>query len=294
MFAIVGAMGQTGSVISTTLLEAGHPVRMIVRRDDAQAAAWRSQGAHICIADLDDHISMVRAFSGAHSAYVMGPPHYQSSDMFAQAQRVHARLVAAANAARLPRMVALSSVGSQHAAGTGNIGTTHDLEMQLQGFNGVRTVLRAANFMENWAWSLRPAVQEAILPSMFLPPERALPMVSAKDIGRVAAELLVEQATVNRLVELHGPRDVSPVDVAAALSRLLGKTVTAVATPRERWAGIFAAQGFPAITVNAFCEMFDGFNSGHIAFEGKGDTVRGKIDIDAALAACLARGPVGG
>ncbi|MFB9241266.1 NmrA family NAD(P)-binding protein [Massilia antarctica] len=290
MFAIVGAMGQTGSVISETLLAAGHPVRMIVRRDDAQAASWRRKGAHICVADLEDQQSMVRAFDGAHSAYVMGPPNYQASDMFAQARRVHAKLIAAANAAGLPRMVALSSVGAQHANGTGNIGTTHDLECQLRGFDGVRTVLRAANFMENWAWSLAPVLQQSILPSMFLPLERALPMVSVADIGRTAAHLLVEQAATHRLVELRGPCDVSPADAAAAFGRLLGKPVTAVGAPRERWAAMFADKGFPQLTAAAFCEMYDGFNSGHIAFEGAGDTLRGVVGLEAALAACLALG----
>ncbi|WP_167237542.1 NAD(P)H-binding protein [Massilia genomosp. 1] len=120
MFAIVGAMGQTGSVVSETLLAAGHAVRMIVRRDDAQADVWRKKGAHICIADLDDQQAMVRAFGGAHGAYVMGPPHYLASDMFAQARRTHANLIAAANAAGLPRMVALSSVGAQRRTGWSN------------------------------------------------------------------------------------------------------------------------------------------------------------------------------
>ncbi|CUI04432.1 NmrA family NAD(P)-binding protein [Massilia antarctica] len=288
MFAIVGAMGQTGSVVSETLLAAGHAVRMIVRRDDAQADGWRKKGAHICVADLDDHQAMVRAFGGAHGAYVMGPPHYLASDMFAQARLTHASLIAAANAAGLPRMVALSSVGAQHAGGTGNIGTTHDLECQLRGFDGVRTVLRAANFMENWAWSLSPVLEQSILPSMFLPPERALPMVSVKDIGRTAAHLLLEQSATHRLVELHGPCDVSPADAAAALGRLLDRTVTAVGVARERWAGMFAEKGFPALTADAFCDMFDGFNSGHIAFDGTGETLRGVVGLDAALAACLA------
>lgn len=36
--------------------------------------------------------------------------------------------------------------------------------------------------------------------------------------------------------------------------------------------------------------MFDGFNSGHIAFDGSGDTLRGVVGLEAALAVCLVRG----
>ncbi|NHZ63435.1 hypothetical protein [Massilia genomosp. 1] len=64
--------------------------------------------------------------------------------------------------------------------------------------------------------------------------------------------------------------------------------MTAVGVPRAHWAGMFAEKGFPALTVDAFCDMFDGFNSGHIAFDGSGETVRGTVGLDAALAACLA------
>ncbi|MFZ6871880.1 NmrA family NAD(P)-binding protein [Undibacterium sp. Di27W] len=288
MYAITGAFGQTGRIVSQTLLDAGQAVRMIVRRDDAEAAAWRAKGAEVVCADVHDLPALTAALRGAQAAYLLNPPNYMVDDMFAVARQVHGKLVAAANDAGLPHIVALSSVGAQHGQGTGNILTTHDFEQQLAGFKGIRTILRAANFMENWAWSMQPVAGQGILPSMFLPVDKALPMVSARDIGATAAALLMDNPASNRLIALHGPVDVSPADAATALAHLLGRSVEAIAVPREQWRDIFLGKGFPATSADAFCEMFDGFNSGHIIFDGELEIRRGSTSLEAALRAVLA------
>lgn len=92
-------------------------------------------------------------------------------------------------------------------------------------------MLRAANFIENWSWFLQGAVESGQLPSMFQPLDRALPMVSARDIGRTAAAMLDE--TTCDIVELHGPVPCSPNDAAAELERIDGRVIEAVAVPRE-------------------------------------------------------------
>ena len=62
MYAITGAFGQTGVALSKALLDAGKSIRMIVRRDDAQAAQWREKGAEVVIADICDTASLTQAF----------------------------------------------------------------------------------------------------------------------------------------------------------------------------------------------------------------------------------------
>jgi uncharacterized protein YbjT (DUF2867 family) len=169
MYAITGAFGQTGLAMSQALLDAGQSIRMIVRRDDAQAALWREKGAEVVIADLTNAEQVTRALANVRGAYLMNPPAYFASNLFVQARVVHQTLIAAANAAEVPHVVALSSVGAQHASGTGNILTTHDLEQQLANYKGKASILRAANFVENWAWSMQPVLEKGILPSMFRP-----------------------------------------------------------------------------------------------------------------------------
>ena len=291
MYAITGAFGQTGLALSESLLEGGQSIRMIVRRDDAQAALWRKKGAEVVLADLTNTEEVVRALANVKGAYLMNPPAYFVPDLFEQAHAVHRSLIAAAAAAEVPQVVALSSVGAQHARGTGNILTTHDFEQQLRAYQGSVTILRAANFMENWAWSMQPVMEKSILPSMFKPLDLALPMVSALDIGRTAAALIVERPVTRRIVELHGPQDYSPADAAATFSKLLGRHIKAVEDNDADFSAVMASVGFPATTVRAFVEMFEGFNSGLVAFESVHETRNGQVSLQGALKTILKSPP---
>ncbi len=282
MYVVTGANGQTGSNVLKTLLAHNVPARALVRRRE-QADAWRKAGAEAMMVDLADAATLASAFAGATGVYLMNPPSYSAPDIFKAAAAVHAAQIAAAEQAEVQHIVALSSVGAQHDHGTGNILTTHDLENRLLGSRVPSTVLRAANFLENWAWSLRPALETGVLPSMFAPVTRALPMVSVQDIGRVAAELLMEGPGAGPLVELHGPRDYSPEDAADALSRVTGKPVVAVATPETEWGETFRASGFSESASDAFCAMYRGFNSGWVAFGNADVAVRGRIGLEAVL-----------
>lgn len=69
-----------------------------------------------------------------------------------------------------------------------------------------------------------------------------------------------------RVVELEGPRPVTPNDIAATLAEILGHPVTAQSVPHDTWEALFLAQGMkhPLPRVR----MLDGFNEGWISFEG--------------------------
>jgi uncharacterized protein YbjT (DUF2867 family) len=285
LYVIAGANGQTGSVVANTLLDQGKPVRVILRRAE-QGPAWLARGAEVCIADLADEAALVDAFSGAKAAYLMNPPAYQAHDLMAPAKRVHQAMISAAERAGVRRVVALSSVGAQHATGTGNILTTHDFESRLATSQLHVGVLRAANFIENWAWFLDGAVANGKLPSMFQPLGVALPMVSVSDIGRTAAEMLDQSST--GIVELHGPEAYSPNDAATQIGRIAGRTVNAIAVPRNDWHTNFHTAGYSASAIKAFCDMFDGFNTGRVAFEGTHQTRHGSVSQEEVFRHLLA------
>lgn len=284
MYVVTGANGQTGSVVADTLLTEGHSVRVVLRRAE-QAAAWVAKGAEVRVANLADETSLTEAFADAEAAYLMNPPAYQVGDLFARAAVVHQSMINAAERAGIRRVVALSSVGAQHSAGTGNILTTHDFESRLAVSRMQVAVLRAANFIENWGWGLGDAVSSGRLPSMFQPLDRALPMVSVLDIGSTAAAVLVE--AIDGIIELHGPADCSPHDIAAELAELSGRSIEAVAVPRETWPANFRAAGYSDSAIGAFCDMFDGFNDGRVAFEGTHQTRHGVVGHRGALIAML-------
>ena len=284
MFAVVGAHGKTGSAVIRCLLDRGKQVRAIVR-DRTRADALPDGAVETVVGDVADVETLARAFDGAEAVYALNPPAYMEADLFARARAVHAALIRAAEIAGVGRLVALSSVGAQHAAGTGNILTTHDFETQLAASRLATVILRAANFLDNWGWMLQPAYQNGVLPSMLHPLHRRIPSVAARDVGEAAARLMVDGGP--HIVELQGPDEYSPNDAAEALGMILGRPVQPIAVPEGDWIDVFQRQGMPARSARAFADMYRGFNSGLIAFEGVHEMRRGATGLKDALTAMV-------
>lgn len=260
MFVVTGATGHTGSAAAEALLAKGERVRVVVRSAE-KGAAWAARGAEVAVAEIGDADSLASAFAGATAVYAMNPPGHTSADPLAEAERHGAAYAEALRRAAVPHAVALSSIGSA-SDGIGVIATNTAIENALQGLPV--TFLRASYFMENWASVIGLALAQGILPSMLLPLDRAIPMVAAADIGRTAADLMLAGRGAPPLIELAGPVDLSPLDVAAALAQAAGKPVQAVPVPRDQWEGVLAGAGFSPVMVRLFTEMLDGINAGRV------------------------------
>src|ERR1700693_966319 len=72
-YVILGASGNTGSIIANSLLLNGKKVR-VVGRDAGRLQRFVRKGAEALTADLSEAAALTKAFSGAHAAYLMLPP----------------------------------------------------------------------------------------------------------------------------------------------------------------------------------------------------------------------------
>lgn len=162
--------------------------------------------------------------------------------------------------------------------------TTYDFAQQIKasGLDNV-SILRAANFLDNWASSAHNARDKGVLVSMFLPLGKKFPMVSSVDIGQTVAQLLMQGLNAPSLSELKGPEECSAQDVAIVLSSLLNQIIPAVEVPTEQIAPFMASKGMPSVSSNAFQEIMQGFNSGHIVFTGEAKSIIGTIGIEQAI-----------
>jgi uncharacterized protein YbjT (DUF2867 family) len=288
LHAVVGVSGNTGGAAARALMRRGARVRAIVH-DHARGDAWAARGAEVAVADLADAATLAAAFQDADAVYVLNPPAYTMPDIFARAEVLVRSLFEAARRARPGHLVVLSSIGAHLASGHGNIRTNSTFEQVLAGWGGPVTFLRPAYFMENWAWVAAAAAQ-GVLPSFLSPASRAIPMVSAEDIGERAAQAMLEPAAGARVVELAGPRECSPDDVAAAFTKALGRPVSVAVVPESEWPAALAASHFSSRTIESWMEMFRGFNSGAIGFERPGSPPeRGHVSIQDAVGAIVRR-----
>jgi uncharacterized protein YbjT (DUF2867 family) len=267
-YAVFGATGRTGAAAADALLRAGLPVRVVLR-DPARGGAWAARGVEIVQAGLTDADALTRALTGVRGAYVVSPQQYGRADLFELADRIALTVARAAVAARVPKLVALSSVGADLASGSGWIRMNRMLEQRLLASGIPATFVRAAYFMENWTPMIGQAVATGTLPSFLSPGGRRIPMVAAADVGRAGAEFLSQQWTGARAITVSGPRPYSPEDVAAALAAELGKPLRLDVLAQAGWAGAMAGAGagFSPAALTGFIEMTRGLNSGHIGMD---------------------------
>jgi uncharacterized protein YbjT (DUF2867 family) len=280
MFIVIGATGNTGSVVATSLLAAGKKVRVLVR-DAAKAAGLAKLGAEIVTGSADRLEDVTRAFEGAEGAYLVLPPDLHTTDLLAKNRQIADTFRAALETTKVPHAVLLSSIGAQHAKGNGPIAALHYAESTLGTLKSTRfTFLRAAYFLENLAGMLHPMKTDGVLPTLSQHPDRKVPMVATKDIGETAARALLEPPQANEVIELSGPSEVSFADAAKAFGAALGRTVTNVVVPYAGIVPALTAVGMSAHVAGLYREMTEGLDSGLVAFEGKGRRVRGKVDVE--------------
>ncbi|MGJ7603962.1 NmrA family NAD(P)-binding protein [Variovorax sp. LT1R20] len=276
MYAITGITGNVGGAVARNLLAQGRPVRAVVR-DATKGKAWSDLGCEVAIADMNDAQALARAFAGARGVFILPPPNFDPTPGFPEAKAVITAVRQALAQAQPGRVICLSTVGAQ-AAQPNLLSQRSLMEEALATLPLPVSFLRPAWFLENLAWDIAPAREQGVLSSFLQPLDRAVPMVATADVGRVAAELLVQNGAVERIVELEGPERVSQLAIAAALAEVLGRPVQAEAVPRETWGSLFRAQGMKDPVPRI--QMLDGFNEGWITFEGADASVRkGKVGL---------------
>jgi uncharacterized protein YbjT (DUF2867 family) len=285
MHVVLGATGHTGQAAAEHLLERRKKVRVVVR-DAAKGEPWKARGAEVAVAELSNTAALAAALASAEGAYVLVPPQYGVDDMLAAQRRIVDSLAGAIRQSGVPQVVLLSSIGAQRASGTGPIVTLHRAETALRDAAKGLTALRAGFFLENWAPFLGAVREKGVLPS-FMPPDLAVPMVATRDIGRVAADLLLEPRPGDRVVELSGPRDLTPQDFADALAKRLGRAVRVEPLPLEAVEPSFVAAGMSADVARLFREMYGALIDGAIAWEGGGEARRGRLGPEDVLGPML-------
>jgi len=286
MFAITGITGNVGSVVARTLLDAGKSIRAMVR-DRAKGAVWAERGAEVAVADINDAGALAAAFKGADGVFALVPPNFDPASGFPEAGAIAATLKTAIQTARPGKVVYLSTIGAQ--ATQTNLLTQHTIIEEVLRESPVPiTFFRAGWFMENFGWDVAPARDKGVISSFLQPLDKPVPMVATEDIGRLAAELLQQTWTGHRVVELEGPKRVTPNEVAATFAELLGKPVRMEVVPRDTWDQLFRSQGMK--NPEPRIRMLDGFNEGWIEFEsGEAGSRKGTVALKTVLNTLIER-----
>ena len=268
MIVITGATGRTGGAAAISLLKKSKKVRA-VGRDARKLQSLVQHGAEAFVGDVKDPAFLTRAFDGASAAYLVVPEDTSQPDLRAHQERVSDSYAAAVSSSRVPYVVALSSIGAQHAEKTGPIVGLHNLEQKLNRIPGLNVLcLRAGYFMENLLLSLAPLCSLGFVPGG-MAQDFSMPWIATRDIGEYAAERLAAcDFSGSSIQELHGERDLSMSEAVSVVGRAIGKAnLEYKQVPFPMLESALAQMGMPKSTVALLIEMWQGANAGLIVPE---------------------------
>lgn len=253
MHVVLGGTGHIGSALANCLLARREPVLVVTRRP-AAAAAWEQRGAAAAVVDLHDVDALTDVVRRGRRLFALNPPAPVSGDTDTEEDRTRDAILAAIAGSGVEKVVAASTYGAQAGRGIGDLGTLHAFEQGLAALPVPVTVVRSAFYLSNYDGSLAGARDEGVLTS-FLPADAPIPMVAPADIGRFAAELMLQPAEQTGLHHLEGPERHSPHDVAVAFAEALGRPVEVKVVPREEWIPTFLRSGFSPEAARSYAGM---------------------------------------
>jgi uncharacterized protein YbjT (DUF2867 family) len=262
MYVILGASGNTGSIIADSLLSKGKKVR-VVGRDAGRLQRFVRQGAEAFTGDVSDAAALTKAFSGARAAYLLLPPITSREDQ----ERESDAIAQAVTESGLRYAVHLSSYGAHVPEGTGPVTGLHSSEQKLNAIGGLNVLhLRAAYFMENNLAAIS-MIQEMGIFGHALLPDLKLPMMATRDVGNYAALRLLDlDFSGKQTSELLGERDLSMAEATAIIARGIGKPdLRYVQFPYDQVQQVLQQMGMPPKKAAVYIEMFKAINAGVLA-----------------------------
>jgi uncharacterized protein YbjT (DUF2867 family) len=210
---LVTTAGKVGSEAVRLLRERDVPVRVLVR-DPAKVKALADAGAEIAEGDLDVPASIDDAMAGVSAVVLVSPavPAQELNVVHSAARAGVGHVVKATSKASADSPIARRRWQAEIEAGLAASGIPH-------------TLLRSNAYMQN-VLALAPAIAKTSSFGSSAGKGRS-GMVDARDVAAVAAEIATAPTGhAGKTYWLTGPGLISNYDVAAVLSKLLGRTIT--------------------------------------------------------------------
>ena len=261
-YAILGATGNTGSIIANSLLSKGKNVR-VVGRDAARLQRFVSEGAEAFTADVSDAAALTKAFRGARAAYLLLPPISSREDQ----ERESDAIAKAVKESGLLYAVYLSSYGAHVPEGTGPVTGLHSSEQKLNAISGLNVLhVRAAYFMENNLAAIG-MIQGMGMFGHALLPDLKMPMIATRDVGDYAARRLLSlDFSGKQTRELLGERDLTMTEATAVIGRAIGKPdLRYVQFSYDQMQQGLTQMGFSPKKAAVYIEMFKAINADVLA-----------------------------
>ena len=221
MIAVMGASGNVGSRVADHLLAEGQEVRVFGRSAE-RLEGLGGRGAQVVLGDAIRPDDLQTLFKDAESALVVLPDNLTDPQYVANRSAISRAITDALRDQGVGHIVFASSLGAEHAQGTGQVVGLHELEELLAGLDANVLALRAAFHMENLLGSI-PMIQGQKMNGGAVKADLKFPMIACADIAERAAQRLLESGFTGHAVgTVLGPENRSMSEATRALGEAIG------------------------------------------------------------------------
>ncbi|MHA7987393.1 NmrA family NAD(P)-binding protein [Rathayibacter sp. CAU 1779] len=255
---ILGATGNIGPHVVSELLVAGETPRVLAR-DAAKAREVLGDDADVIEGDMRDPAAIEAAADGVDTVFLLSPHGFDMADVqlgvIRQLRRSDARIV------KLSGTSSAITPNGPHAC------RQHwEIERVLIESGQPHVILRPNSFMQ-------VLVERLMLPSLratgtLMNPLGAsgISLIDARDIGAVAARVVLDHRWDGQTLVLTGPRAVTYHEIAELVSERSGTPTEVVEVTPADVRGTLVSRGMADWEADHFEEMYELFRAGESAF----------------------------
>jgi NAD(P)H dehydrogenase (quinone) len=257
---VTAAAGKTGVHVVQDLLDRGHSVRALVRKEDERSEALRRAGAEIMTGDLLSHDDAIRATTDMDAAYLcfpVRPGFIQATAYFADAAR----------RAGLDAVVNMSQISARENARS-HAARDHWIAERVLDWSGVPSVHIRPTFFSEWLvfpWVRDTIVRDGAIALPFGDGKHA--PIAAEDQARfIAAVLANPDRHIGKAYELCGPTQMTQSEIAAVMSEVLNRKIAYNPATLDGYREHLNHYDLPEFTIQHFIEVAVDYQNG--VFEG--------------------------
>ncbi len=260
---IVGSTGSVGSELSRQLTAKGVPFKALVRTPPTKQTIIPSTppttqttiptSSTIAIGDLHDPTTISRILEGIEKVFLLT----NSSE---QAQTLQSDFVDLATDAGVKHIVKLSQFAADPDSPVRFLRYHAVVEQKIKDSGLTYTFLRPNLYMQGLLGFSDFISKHGTL---IAPIDTAtVSAVDIRDIAAVAAEALTQKGHENKIYDLTGPEVLTHREIAAHLSKAIGKPIQFIPVSAEEMLPGLLAAGFPAWQAEGLLEDYAHYSRG--------------------------------
>ena len=251
MILVTGCTGNVGSEVLKQLAASGAKIRAAYQ--SAEKAAQAPAGVETALLDFAQPKTIAAALGGIEKVFLVAPSSPNQTEM-------EGNVTAEAKKAGVKHLVKLSVIGA-----VGKDGTFMDwhrqAEQTLEASGVPFTFLRCNGFFQNMinynAGSIQS--QNAFYSAM---QDAKVSHVDLRDIGAVAVVTLTKTGHEGKAYDVTGPEALTNADLAATLSKVLGRTISCVDLPPADLKQAMIGMGIPDWYADALLDLYRFYRTG--------------------------------